>query len=85
MHIFLGVLAAVTLAVGIGSCSLAKGAIHEIESLVWMLMSAVFFSGAAIVHEIRTLHKPLSPPGGEMSPKMPEAVARPEEPNRVEN
>jgi cytochrome c oxidase assembly factor CtaG len=55
MKIFLFVLAILAFLSGFGILSSAKSAIHEIEAFVLYIVSAVFFSGAAIVGAVNRL------------------------------
>jgi hypothetical protein len=57
MRLFLFLLAVLALLSGFGILSSAKSAIHEIEAFVLYIVSAVFFSGAAIVGAINRLAK----------------------------
>ena len=54
MKIFLFLCATAAAVLSLGTCSLAKGAPHEIEGLIWLLISAVSFVGAGIIEALRT-------------------------------
>ena len=52
MKIFLFLCALVAAILSLGTCTLAKGAPHEIEGLIWLLISFVCLVGAGIIEAI---------------------------------
>tara|TARA_X000000368_G_scaffold357341_1_gene299698 strand:- start:159 stop:332 length:174 start_codon:yes stop_codon:yes gene_type:complete len=57
MKVILLILTILTLFYGVGILGVAKSAIHEIESFLLFLISAVFFVGFAIVSALEEIRK----------------------------
>ena len=57
MRTLLAILCMITFLLGVGAFVSAKGAVHEIEGLVLLLISAVCLVGAGIVEAVNTLRR----------------------------
>lgn len=52
MKITLGVAGVIALLLSLGTCTMAKGALHEIEGLIWLVIAAVCLAGAGIIEVV---------------------------------
>lgn len=50
-----------SLLMSLGTCAVAKGAHHEIEALIWLLIAVVAGAASAILGELER-HRPPPPP-----------------------
>lgn len=57
MSYFIGIMGVVALLFSIGSCAMSKGAIHEIEGLIWLLIAVVLFSVEALLDALKSTKK----------------------------
>jgi type VI protein secretion system component VasK len=57
MAIFLGILCALFLFSSMRTFAVSKSAVHEIEALLYLLISGLFLVGAAIVRELKPMRK----------------------------
>lgn len=55
MRNFLALVFALSLLASLGTCTVSKGAVHEIEALIWLLIGTVALVGYAILGAIERL------------------------------
>ena len=51
----LGVSAVACFAISVGSCAFAKGAVHEIQGLIWLIAGVILFAGASVIEAVESL------------------------------
>lgn len=71
MRVFLVLLSIAALLMSLGTCAVAKGAVHEIYGGLWLLMAVVFFVGAAVLEELQRIRKALEPAPAPKAPATP--------------
>ena len=57
MRNFLALLFAISLLASLGTCTVSKGAVHEIEALIWLLIGTIALVGYAILGAIERSSK----------------------------
>jgi hypothetical protein len=57
MKYLLGILSIIFVFSAIGTCAVAKGAVHEIGGLIMLLIGAVLFVGAGVIEALQGLQK----------------------------
>ena len=62
MRTTLAILSVMFWLIGLGSCSLAKGAVHEIQGSVLILTGTLCFVGLCIVNALDHINKKLPQP-----------------------
>jgi hypothetical protein len=53
MTIFCYILSGLLLVAGLGTCTMSKTAVHEIEGILLLLIAAIFFVGAALLDQLK--------------------------------
>lgn len=61
MRGFFAALAALSLLLALGTCAVSKGAVHEIEAQIWILIAVVAIACHAIIRELER-NRPPPPP-----------------------
>src|SRR5258708_39474879 len=61
MRVLLVVIAAISLTASVGTCTLAKGAPHEIEAQIWFLIFVVAGCGSAVLDLLQKIREGVKP------------------------